>query len=431
MRIRYLITAAALLFISTSLGCLGSAKMKERPPKSVKTKIVETASTGSSQRYAASIKPTTQVELSFKVGGYVEAIPQVRGADGRWRYLQEGDTVSKGALLARIRPGDYAAKVDQSKAQLLESQAALEATKEQIKEAESGVETSKQQIAEAEAAFEKARLDWERAQKLFEVQSLTKSDYDAAKAQYDGAKAKLDGAKSQYAAMRSKLSGAQSGLRQASARIKLAQASSTEAAIPLEDTALRAPMSGVILQRKIEVGTLVSPGTQGFTLADTTFVKAVIGVPDLSVGKLKLGTSLPIITDAIPGEEFRGHITSISPTADPNSRLFNVEVTIPNPLNRLKSGMIASLQIGDAAPVSQLTVVPLTAIVKSKADADSYGIFVVEEQSGKQIARLRNVTLGETLGNNVAIANGLKAGERIITTGAPLVTDGEAVQVIP
>ncbi len=179
------------------------------------------------------------------------------------------------------------------------------------------------------------------------------------------------------------------------------------------------------------MGTLVSPGTVGFTVGDLTAVKAVFGVADLAVGKLKLGDSLAVVTEAFPGEEFRGHITAISPSADPSSRVFAVEVTIPNPQNRLKSGMIASLQVGDTGPTTQVAAVPLTAIVRAKDPANSYAVFVVEEQGGKQVARQRNVALGETIGNSVAITSGVKVGERVITTGAPLVADGEAVQVIP
>jgi len=287
------------------------------------------------------------------------------------------------------------------------------------------------QVAEAQAGYNKARLDWERAQTLFASQSLTKTDYDAAHAQFEAAEAKLDAAKSQSAAAQSRVETAKAEIEVARARIKAAEATTTEATIPLEDTTLRAPISGVLLQRKIEVGTLVSPGTVGYTVADLTAVKAVFGVADLAVGKLKLGDSLAVVTEAFPGEEFHGHITAISPSADPSSRVFAVEVTIPNPQNRLKSGMVASLQVGDTGPTTQVAAVPLTAIVRAKDPANSYAVFVVEEQGGKQVARQRNVALGETIGNSVAITSGVKVGERVITTGAPLVADGEAVQVIP
>ncbi len=425
----HLMILGILFFISASLGC--GAKPKEAPLKLVKAKPVEMISTQNSQRYSASIAPRTQVDLAFKVGGYIVSVPQVKGSDGQWRYLQQGDVVSKGAVLARVRPTDYAAKVDQAKAQAAQTRSSLESSQARFNEAKSALEASKMQVAEAQAGYNKARLDWERAQTLFASQSLTKTDYDAAHAQFEAAEAKLDAAKSQSAAAQSRVETARAEIEVARARIKAAEATTTEATIPLEDTTLRAPISGVLLQRKIEVGTLVSPGTVGFTVGDLTAVKAVFGVADLAVGKLKLGDSLAVVTEAFPGEEFRGHITAISPSADPSSRVFAVEVTIPNPQNRLKSGMIASLQVGDTGPTTQVAAVPLTAIVRAKDPANSYAVFVVEEQGGKQVARQRNVALGETIGNSVAITSGVKVGERVITTGAPLVADGEAVQVIP
>jgi multidrug efflux system membrane fusion protein len=84
-----------------------------------------------------------------------------------------------------------------------------------------------------------------------------------------------------------------------------------------------------------------------------------------------------------------------------------------------------------AGPEVQTPVVPLSAIVKSKDKPASYAVFVIEEQSGKQIARSRIVNLGEAYGNTVAVIDGLKTGERVVTTGATLIVDGERVEVIP
>ena len=423
-------TIAVLIFIGASLGC-GAAKPKDAPLKSVKTKSVELISTQGSQRYSASIVPHTQVDVAFKVGGYVVSIPQVRGTEGQWHYLQQGDVVSKGAVLAQVRPNYYAAKVEQARAQVAQARSSLESSQSRVDEAQSALEASRSQVTEAQAAYNKARLDWERAQTLFASHSLTKTDYDAAHAQFEAAEAKLDAARSQVAAAQSRVNTARAEVEVARGRIKAAEATTTEANIPLEDTTLRAPISGVLMQRKIEVGSLVSAGTIGFTVADVTSVKAVFGVADLAVGKLRLGDPLTVKTEAFPDEEFHGHTTAISPSADASSRVFAVEVTIPNPQNRLKSGMVASLQVAATTPTTQVTVVPLTAIVRSKEDANSYAVFVVEEQGGKQIARQRNITLGETVGNTVAVTGGLKVGDRVITTGALMVADGEAVQVVP
>lgn len=421
---------AFCFFISLAAGC-HTEKAQVLQPKAIKVKPVESISTEAGQRYSASIAPYTQVDLAFKSGGYVAALSQIRGADGRMRSLQLGDVVLKGTVLGRVRPSDYQAKVDQAKSQLTEARSSLEASQARLKQAKSEVEVSKSQIAEAQAGHEKARLDWERAEVLFPSGSMTKIDYDATRQEIATALAKLDQAKSQYAVSQSRVESAQSEIEAGRARIKSAEAATTQATIPLEDTILRAPFSGVLLQRKVDVGSLVSASSVCFTLADITSVKVTFGVADMIVSQLKLGDSLAIKTQAFPGEEFRGHITAIAPSADPSSRVFSVEVTVPNPENRLRSGMIASLEVFGPSNGREAAAVPLTAIVRSKTAADSYAVFVVEAQGSKQVARQRNVSLGETVGNSVLITSGLKVGEQVIVSGAPLLQDGEAVQVIP
>jgi multidrug resistance efflux pump len=177
------------------LGWLASgcrkAETKERPLKPVRAKAAEMrpASSGG-VRYSASIRPNSQVDMAFKVGGYVEAIAQVRDASGGSRYLQAGDVVGKGTVLASLRRSDYLAKVNQAGAQHAEARSALERSNAQLEETRRSVETSRAQVADAQATFERASLDFERAKTLHAAESITKTDYDAAKSQYDASRAR-------------------------------------------------------------------------------------------------------------------------------------------------------------------------------------------------------------------------------------------------
>jgi len=429
MKTNKCIAIGLLTITSVVAGC--KVHSAENPPTPVKVKAVEMISSTGGLRYSASIIARTQVELSFKVGGYVEAIHQVRGVDGRLRNVQEGDRIVKGTALAIVRQSDYAAKVGQAESQASQARSSLDSSKGQLSEAQSGIESSKAQLAQAEASYAHANLDFERAKNLFESHSLTKADYDAAKAQRDVAEAQLSAARSQVRVAEAKANVARSQIETVQAQIKGAQAALEEARIPLHDTALRAPMNSVVLERKVEAGSLVSPGTLAFLIADTTSVKAVFGVPDLTVESLRLGSPITVTSQAALGQDFRGQITAISPSADAKSRVFEVEVTIPNPQNQLKVGMIVSLSLQETSAEVASPVVPLSAIVKSKDNPDNYAVFVIEEQTGRQSARIRNVKLGEAYGNTVAVLEGLKSGERVITTGATLMVDGQRVQIIP
>jgi multidrug efflux system membrane fusion protein len=150
--------------------------------------------------------------------------------------------------------------------------------------------------------------------------------------------------------------------------------------------------------------------------------------------RLRRGMVVTITSEAVPGREFQGRITNIAPTADPRSRVFDVELTITNQDAALKVGMVASVQLeAEAAKAGTQTdavAVPLTAIVRSKAVPNGYAVFVLEEKGGAAVARLRDVTLGDMVGNEVGIVSGLQPGDKIIISGATVVTDGESVRVI-
>jgi membrane fusion protein, multidrug efflux system len=292
----------AILFI----GC-GTAEKNEPPPIPVVVSPAEAYQGNGEVRYSANIQPYSRVDLAFKSGGYLTNILQVKGVDGRMRDVHEGDYVKRGEVLAQVRQSDYEAKLAQAGGQ----------------------------AAAAQSVLEHASLDLKRARNLYAANSLTKSDYDKAVARYGealGAVASTGG------------------------QVK-------EARIALQDTRLKAPTAALVLKRKIEVGDLVNAGTVGFTVANTEEVKVVFGISDLMLKHVKLGDQLAVTTEALRDRKFPGLITAISPSADPKSRVFDVEITIPNPDQNLKVGMIAAVAVAKGQTPTAVTVVPLTAVV--------------------------------------------------------------------
>jgi multidrug efflux system membrane fusion protein len=145
---------------------------------------------------------------------------------------------------------------------------------------------------------------------------------------------------------------------------------------------------------------------------------------------VKLGAPQTITTTSLPGE-FHGRVTSVSPSADPKSRVFSVEVTIPNSDNRLKPGMIATLMLSGGQVEPLTTLVPLSAVVRSTQHADGFSVFVVTDQGGKSVARERTVEIGDTVGDSISVTKGLKPGESVVVTGGTLIKDGDEIKVIP
>lgn len=368
---------AASLVLTGCHDVHGEARPVPRPVKITEARAPDAPA---SARYAVSIVPAEQIPLAFKASGYVDDVLQRRGADGVRRALQAGDWVTSGDVLARVREADYRERVNQATGSLQELQ----------------------------AAQAKASLDLERARFLFAEQALTKPDLDGAQATYDANVARMASAKAQIETAR----------------------------LSLRDTALVAPRSGVILDRKIEVGSLVAGGSVGFVLADVSAVKAVFGVPDSLVPRLTLGEPLEVTTEAFRGTSFTGRVTAISPSADAQSRVFNIEITIANGDGRLRPGMIGAVQVEqrdglNAVPHQDAVAVPLAAIVRSSGHADGYSVFVVTGTNQDANVSSRPVTLGGIDGNLVAITSGLEPGERVVVLGATLLKDGETVWVIP
>ncbi|HET9713838.1 MAG TPA: efflux RND transporter periplasmic adaptor subunit [Pyrinomonadaceae bacterium] len=407
------------------------SKPLEKLPVPVKVAAVELNTANSESKYSATIIPRTEVQLAFNVGGYVDALRQFRGVDGKMRDIQEGDRISLGIVLARVRQSDYQVKYKQAESQASEAKSGIDVSKAQYEEAVSGIASSKAQLVEAEAAYLKAKLDFDRAEKLFASHSMTKSDYDSAKAQYDVTSAKVAAARSQVQMVQAKADSAKANIDVIQAKSRGAQAVVQETQIPLHDTELRSPLNGVVLEKSVEKGTLVSSGDKAFIVADTSSVKAVFGVADVAVAEMKLGRTLSVESDTMPGKEFQGQITSVFPAADSKSRAFNVEVTIANPDYLLRPNMIVSLRVGTRQATTAQPVVPLNAVIKSRSQANGYAVMVVTEEGGQQRARLRDVKLGESFGNAVAVAEGLRPGDRVITTGGTMVNDGDQVKVIP
>jgi RND family efflux transporter MFP subunit len=255
------------------------------------------------------------------------------------------------------------------------------------------------QVSDAEASLRQAQADYERASQLYENRSVSKADYDAAYARYTASRAKQ-----------------------------------SQAELSLQDAVLRSPIDGVILKRTVEVGSLAGPSAAAFTVADTRRVKVVFGVPDVVVAGLKLGGPLSIQADAIPGKVLEGRITRISPSADPTSRVFEVEAALPNPDGRMKVGMLATLSLGQIGPARALFV-PLAAVIRPVGDTTGYAVYVVKdtgENSGTiSTAHLKRVALGDVNGNLIAVREGLEPGDRVILRGATIVADGQVVSVIP
>src|SRR3984957_19875612 len=221
--------------IIAALAISGCGHKEAAAPDSIPVTVqtIATATGTAGGAYSANIVADTQVDVSFKVNGYVQSILQVKAADGKLRNVQAGDAVTTGAVLAVVKDDTYRNSLTKAQSELQNSRASLS----------------------------KAKADFTRYTHLLEQRVVAKADYDAVKQQYESAQASVGAS----------------------------QAAVQQAQVDLDDCKLKSPMSALVLDRKIEVGTLVAPNTTGFQIGDTNKVKVVFGVPGAIVGDLKPG----------------------------------------------------------------------------------------------------------------------------------------------
>lgn len=364
-----------LIFIApfSLISCGGEDSKK--PVTSVRVEQVSLSEETAPLRYTATVQPYSQVDVDFKVDGYVTEILETEGADGRPREIQAGDNVVKDLPLAQIDPTDYLARVVEAKAQL----------------------------EGARAKHVDASENFGRAEILYSQASMTAPEYDRAVKNFKVTAAEVESAGAQL----------------------------VEAEQNLAYCTLRAPSNGVLLKRYIEVGALVRPGSKGFSLADVTSVKVVFSVPDVVLHDVSLGQEMDVTTRSLENMVFTGVITEIAPAASDRTRVFNVEITIQNPENLLKPGMIASLNVYEEDSKQAFILIPLGSVVRSVDNTGEYAVFTVYDEGGKTYAKRKEVRLGSVFGNRIAVTEGLTRGERIITTGAQLVRNNQEVSIIP
>jgi len=373
-RSRRAATAASLiaLLATTMGGCRHEAAVPAKTPIAVRLADVTLYQSSEGLRYSASLIPYAQVDVAFRTTGYVTGVKQIRSADGRTRNIGAGDFVTRGTVLARIRRQDLKNQADESGAQ----------------------------VDGAVAQHMQAEQEFNRAKALYATQSLTKPDYDQAQARFDSTLAAVNQAK----------------------------ASQRQAQLSLSDSELEAPLSGYIVTRNLDVGTLASPSSAAFTIADTSAVKAAFGVPEDALNLVHLGQPLTLQLQN-NATQYSGRITSISPSADARSRVFTIEVTLPNRKNTLKPGMIASVELGGKQEVPQPSV-PLSAIIPDPSGSGQFAVVIAEQQSGQWKAHVRGVMVGTSHGSSVSVT-GVHAGEKVTAIGAQLVREGDSLSVIP
>jgi membrane fusion protein (multidrug efflux system) len=350
--------------LTAALAAAGMAAGCKNTPTPAKAMDAEAAAVAVPLVPVKEIKTPRIVTLSGTLTGAEEA-EVAAGAAGKVEktFVERGSVVRKGAVLAKLDARALSAQATQATADL---------------------EGVKLQSAQS-------KLDCERTDRMFEKGAISKADYDKIHTQCASSKW----------------------------TVSAAEARKTLTAEALRDTEIRAPFSGMVVERAVSAGEYVQPASRVVTLVDVDSLRVEITVPESDIASVKPGMQVDFHVAGDPSRRYQGKIRYVGPAVRRQSRDAIVEAVFSNEKHDLRPGMFvtARLAIGEQT----LPAVPAKAV---RADGSLRHVFVAVE--GRLEDRL--VQAGETQGAEVPIVNGLKVGEKVVAELTPDVRDGARVK---
>lgn len=363
-----------------------------------------------------------KIEVASKVNGKVA-----------WIGVDKGDRVEADQVLVRLEDDEYRAQVEQERGQLANLQAKLAEAQhgsrpEEVQKARADVDQAKADLADAQASLERTR-------RLVEEGVLAKQTLDDAQAKYDGDAAKVAGF--QRTLDLAVLGPRQEEIDQIRGQIEQARGALAYAETQLDNTVIKAPVAGTILDRNVEKGEFITTGFVGdkgakgyiVTMADLNDLQVELDIPQSDFPKLAPQQKGFVTTDAYPDKKYQGTIEQVSPEADRAKATVQVKVRVLNPDQYLRPDMNATVSFyndlnandgnaGSGSSAKRILTIPQGALQNGN-------VFVVV----KGRARERHVTTGGTSSQGVLVASGLIGGEDLIVNPPANLKDGQRVQV--
>jgi RND family efflux transporter MFP subunit len=408
--------AAWLLFFSVLAGgCQEMGREKgtvqpgppPKPPTVVVANVFE-KSVPIYGEYAASFDPSTGAEIA-DVRARVDALLLEQ-------HFREGEPVTKGQLLFSLDPSTYKATLDGYYADLAKGQAELEQATNTV-----SVLKAKADVEAAKAQLYLAEVTEKRLKPLAEKKAVPQQDYDNAYANLKVAKANLDVAQ---ANLKNTILNQKVNIEQAKAAIELANANIAKAKINLSYCTITAPITGVAGKRLVSPGNLVGHGeatllTQvtnlttvriNFDISETDYIRIMKRFNPTGHSRERSSPPLQLILADGSTYRFKGKIDFSQPSLNPKTGTLNVVGIFDNPDRLLRPGMFGRIRV----PIdfrNNAVLLPQESIVMIQS---AKMVYTVDD---KNKVGIRNVSVGDLVGNNLIVLSGVKAGDRVITQG--------------
>lgn len=394
--------------------------------KTISVAPVKTDSGGASQGESV-LSATGYVVAHHKIAVGAKVMGRVA-----WIGVEKGDTVREGQVLVRLEDNEFRAQVNQALANLAAAQARLDQLRSGSRPQEKL--RDKATVLQAEANLRKAEADYQRSEKLFRAGVSSRAELDQALSERDTAAAVLEAAR-QSSSM-TDVGPRREEIRAAEAQVQQMKAALDYAKTQLAATEIRAPVSGTVLERIVERGEMVSPSAFGGSgartsvvdLADLTDLQIELDISQTDFARLKMDQRAEIIPEAYPNLRYTGFIAEIAPEANRAKSTVQVKVKVENPNEQLRPEMNARVNFlaeqtsANENRSSNRILVPKVAILRK--DGAPF-VFVVKGNKVEQ----RALRLGDELGEDYYVLDGLSGNESVAIAGVDKLRDGDRVKI--
>jgi RND family efflux transporter MFP subunit len=394
--------AAVVAMAVASFGCSRSSAGSPPPPASSAATGASSASAPIrfSKVEARTLPRTLEVSGTLDADERSEVAAQTGGAVVKVE-VDVGSRVKEGDVLVRLDGRDAALRAASASASATQQSARLG-----LKSGDKFDPLTVPDVRAAKEAMDLAVTDADRTKALFEGGSVSQAAWDQARSQAERARA-------QYDVARNSVEQAWAGLLAAQAQARLAQKAQ-------DDTVVRAPFAGAVVEKRIAPGEFAAPGRVVVILVRDNPLRFRMDIPETDVSEIALGKRVELTVAAYPGRKFSGEIKRIGASLKQASRTLPVEAEIQNDGGELHPGFFARAQVAVAQGEVQALLVPKAAIGQSGSTSR---LFV---RAGDRVLE-KLVTVGRDLGDLVEVRGQIAAGEEVALDRVDSLTDGAEV----
>ena len=332
--------------------------------------------------------------------------------------LRKGAFVEAGQVLCQLDPGTRASALAEARARRAEAEARVPEAEAQVPRAEAQLETARAQLETARAQATEAKINLNAALKLSEGGYASETRVASSEAAMRAAEAGITSAKAGVKSAQAGIKTAASGILTVKAGIQSAEAAVAGAEKEISRLEISAPFEGLLESDAAELGALLQPGAVCATVIQLDPIKLVGFVPETEINRVSVGSLAGARLTG--GDVLRGRVSFLSRSADPLTRTFRVEISVPNPALNVRDGQ--TVEIAIASEGANAHLVPQSSLTLN--DDGVLGVRVVDPQS---MALFQPVTLLRDTTEGVWIA-GLPDAADVIVIGQEYVVDGVPVR---